>query len=155
MISHRRAALVFLVTTFVIFTGCAASLAGAQAPRLRIVALDSGTPAPYAGMLVPDDELVAWRREIERLRFEVELARQRADALRAADAVLAEARARAGDERLALSTELWTRRAADLTRERDEARAKRGPRWWQRGALWLPIGFIVGGSVVAIVEARR
>lgn len=151
MISRGRAARFILASILVLFVGCGAALAHAQDPAPRIVALDAGEAAPFEGMLIPDDELIAWRREIERLRNELVLIQQRADALRAADAVLADARSRAGDERLALREALWTERATDLTRERDEARAQRGPRWWQRGALWLPVGIvagIVGGALL-------
>lgn len=153
MTSSRRAALVFLVALFALFVGCGVSLVHAQGGP-RIVALEDHEAAPFAGMLIPDDELVAWRREIERLRFELVLIQQRADALRAADATLAEASRRVGDERLALREELWTERATSLTRERDEARSRQGPRWWQRGSLWFPVGLAVG-AVIGVVAATR
>lgn len=120
-----------------------------------VAALEIGQPAPFTGFLLPDEDLLAWRREIERLRFEVRLIDERCIALRRADDELDAARATASEERTALSDRLWSERTADLIRERDAARAKEGPRWWQRGALWLPIGLVVGlVTGVIVIETR-
>lgn len=143
----------FVLVVDLVF-GCGACVACSMAGAQSITALERDERAPFAGMLILDDELVAWRREIERLRFELVLLQQRADALRVSDAELAAVRERAGAERLALRERLWTERAATLTRERDEARAHRGPRWWQRGALWLPVGIVVGLVTGAVLVAR-
>jgi hypothetical protein len=124
-------------------------------PAAPVTALEAGDTAPFRGMLLLDEDLLAWRREIERLRFEVQLVDQRCEALRSADDELDLARATAAAERQALQDRLWSERVADLIRDRDAAREREGPRWWQRGALWLPIGLVVGLVTGIVVIARH
>lgn len=121
--------------------------------RAQVTALEVGAPAPYQGMLVPDERLIAWRREIERLRFELQLATERCAMLRAADTQLDAARELAARQQADLRERLWGDRVRTLTEERNEARAKQGPRWWQRGAVWLPVGLVVG-IVAGVIIAR-
>lgn len=142
----------FAVALFVALSSCLACVPHCHGQD--IVALDATEPAPFTGMLIPDDELIAWRREIERLRFELLLLQQRADAMRVADAALSAAHVAAGTERLELRERLWTERATELTRERNAARARQGPRWWQRGSLWLPVGLVVG-LIAGVVAGSR
>lgn len=119
-----------------------------------IVALERADPAPFAGMLVPDDVLMAWRHEIERLRFELDLTTRRNADVSAADAALCAARIEALEDTIELRERLWNERAAELTVERDRARAERGPRWWQRGGFWLPVGVVIGAVTTAVIATR-
>lgn len=128
-------------------------LTGTCLARAQVTPLEAGASAPRAGMLIPDDRLIAWRHEIERLRFELQLATERCAMLRAADDQLDAARQLAADEQAALRERLWGDRVRELTEERNQARARQGPRWWQRGAVWLPVG-LVAGLVTGLVLGR-
>lgn len=132
--------------------------ASAQEPR--IVALEEREPAPFAGMLLPDEVAIRWRQEIERLRFELDLAAQRAAAMQALHADEIAARDAAAAERLRLRDELWTERATELRaaaeearRERDAARRAARPKWWQRPGLWFAVGAGSAGAL-AVVRTR-
>jgi hypothetical protein len=132
---------------------------GVRAQEPRIVSLEPREPAPFAGMLLPDDVAIRWRQEIERLRFELDLAAQRAAALQAIHADEISARDAAAAERLRLRDELWTARAeelraaaADARRERDAARRRAGPRWWQRPGLWFALGAGSAGALAVVLS---
>lgn len=129
----------------------------AQEPAF--VALEAGQPAPHAGLLILDDVAVRWRQEIERLRFEIGLNEQRIASMRLAHDEAIAAHEEASRARLALHDELWGQRATDLReaaeqarRERDEARRREGPRWYQRPGLWFALGAGAAGALAIVVS---
>lgn len=127
--------------------------------RQLIVALDARQPAPYAGMLFPDDVAIARQQELQRLQFELGLAAERAARMAEINAEAIRVHDQAAAERLQLREELWTARANELRqqveearRERDQARRRQGPRWWQRPGLWFAVGLVAGTGAVLALE---
>lgn len=119
----------------------------------EILALEAGERAPRAGMLIADDDLALWRREIERLTY-------RLAATVALDAQTLElrldqerARAAAAEERATLRDELWRTRAEELGRSLTESRGREGPRWFEQPMLWTVVGAILGGAVVGLIAS--
>lgn len=125
----------------------------AEAP---IVALDQGEKAPRAGMLIGQDDLVAWRLEIERLRYELDAVKDlHRDQTRVRHELCLE-RIDAREEAQEVREELWRKRAAELGAQVKEARAaareaaKRG--WWEHPALWASVGVVATTAVVVGVQ---
>lgn len=116
-----------------------------------IVALDANERAPRDGMLIDDDDLVAWRHEIERLRYElgahVSLAAATCD-LRVHEE---QSRTGAAQAEMALHESLWTARAQELTTALATARGREGPAWYEQPVLWTIVGAILGGAVVGVI----
>jgi hypothetical protein len=119
----------------------------------QIVALRLRQPAPFAGLLLEQEDLVRWRLEIESLRYRLTADHERAAAELQVHLDLGEQRLVAERARRALVEELWTQRAAELRGALDEAlrRAERGP--WEQPVLWLVIGLAVGAAAVAVAIA--
>lgn len=117
----------------------------------EILALDSGDRAPHAGMLIADEDLVAWRQAIERLTYRlvatVALDAQTCDLRVHEDA----SRTAAATDRLTLHDELWTQRATDLSTALAESRSRQGPAWYEQPLLWVVVGAILGGAVVGLI----
>lgn len=126
----------------------------AQLPTTgEILALDAGERAPHDGMLIADEDLVAWRQAIERLTFQLAALREldaRTLALRLDEE---RARTRAAEERVTLRDELWRDRAQELATALSAAQAQRGPAWYEQPLLWVVVGAILGGAVVGLVAA--
>lgn len=121
----------------------------------EILALDSGDRAPRDGMLINDEDLVAWRQRIEQLTFQLAALREldsRTLALR-----LDEERARTGaaTDRASLRDELWRQRAAELSASlaTAQAQAARGPAWYDAPILWTLIGAVLGGALVGLIAS--
>lgn len=116
-----------------------------------IVDLDANDRAPRAGMLIDDDDLVAWRHEIERLRYELGAHQSLAIAtcdLRVHEEVL---RTTAASAELALHESLWTARVVELTAQLATARDREGPAWYEQPVLWTIVGAVLGGAVVGVI----
>lgn len=121
----------------------------------RIVALRLRQPAPFAGLLIEQDDLVRWRLEIEGLRFQLDAERRRAEAEEAVHQRLFDARLTAAGERLELVQTLWQSRATELRQSLDDALQRAQREVWEHPVLWLAIGLALGviGTVVAVVAA--
>ncbi len=125
----------------------------------QIVALRLRQPAPFAGLLIEQDDLVRWRLEIERLRFELDAERRRAAAELEVHRGLFERHLALSNDRLTLVQSLWEERATELQQSLQQAleRAERDL-WEQPGfsvAIGLAIGLVLGvaGMAVALVAA--
>jgi hypothetical protein len=118
----------------------------------EILALDAGDRAPHAGMLILDDDLVAWRQTIERLAY-------RLGATIAMDAQTLSlrldqehARTTACEERVSLRDELWRARATELGAALATSQAHANDRgFWESPLLWTIVGAVLGGAVVGLI----
>lgn len=120
-----------------------------QLPGGEILALEQGERAPRPGMLIGDEDLVAWRQTIERLSYQLAAERALAGQLLTARLEMERARTRAAEERLTLHETLWRQRAEELSRDLARARADSGPSWYESPILWFAGGVVV--TVVAVV----
>lgn len=154
----------------VIFLLCAAALlqcGAAHAQDLPVpdvalpevgetIALETNQRAPWAGMLVRDEDLFGLQARAFALTLELRNAEARiAEAIAGRDRVAAEAGA-ACTERVEVHTALWRERRDELARALEEARASAaaGPDWYEHPALWFVIGgAVVGALVVGIAAA--
>lgn len=154
-IRGMRLVLIFVATLFLGL--CSDSVyAAEEAAEASIVALDQGEKAPRAGMLIGQEDLVTWRLEIERLRYELDAVKDlHLDQTRVRKELCLE-RIDAREEAQRVREELWRERAAELGAQVKEARAaaraaaKRG--WWEHPALWASVGVIATTAVVVGVQ---
>ena len=133
-----------------LFLSAIASTALAQDAGGEIVALDQGERAPFAGMLVLDEDLVRWRHEIERLTFQLDSERTLAAAVLDSRIAMERANTQAAESRLELHTELWRAEA-----ERLAAQAARQDEWWRSPVLWFSVGVLVAVVAVVAVDVVR
>jgi hypothetical protein len=114
-----------------------------------VQSLETGERAPWAGMLIGDDDLYTLQRDgrlcaaqlgmAERLRVELVDSHARIDA----------ARQHAADETVALHDRMWAERVGQLSRELASARSDAST--WASPWLWGVIGLVVGvAAAVAI-----
>lgn len=112
------------------------------------VALERGDRAPWAGMLVRDQDLFALQSQVMTVGLALANARRLYDeAILGRDRLLVAA-ARASDERVALHTTLWRERVAELRTALEVSRQREGPAWYEHPALWFAIGVIATGALV-------
>jgi hypothetical protein len=119
-------------------------------------ALERGDRAPWAGMLVRDEDLFALQAQAFTLTLSLRNAEARVAEAAAGQARVAADAARLCDERLQLHVELWRDRRDELTALLEEARtrAAAGPDWYEHPALWFAIGgAVVGALVIGIAAA--
>lgn len=110
------------------------------------LALDANARAPWAGMLVRDEDLFALQSAVMTSRLALDNThRLYLDAL-AGRAALLETAERSCAERVALHDSLWRERRDELARAYEKERS-RGISWYEHPALW----FAIGGSVVGAV----
>lgn len=117
------------------------------------LALERGDRAPWAGMLVRDEDLFGLQTRIVTLELELRNAATRYDEAIAGRAELVAAAVRAGDERVQLHTELWRARAEELARALEQSRSREGAAWYEHPALWFAVGAIVAGALGVGVAA--
>jgi hypothetical protein len=127
--------------------GASGAETGSDPGEGEIASLGRGQRAPFAGLLIAQEDLVRWRLEIERLRFRL---RVDLDALRARHVVetrLAEGRVEAADDRTELHDQLWEEQASGLAAELLEERVTH---WYEHPILWYVLGV---ATVVAVAVA--
>lgn len=138
-------------------TGAAAQ----AAPELTLpevgetVALERTDRAPWAGMLVRDEDLFALQTQILQLQMQIQNATTlHAETLTGRAALLAEAAERCTD-RVDLVAGLWRERRDELAHSLEVSRSHEGAEWFEHPALWFALGAIVAGAlsvgVVSIV----
>lgn len=116
-------------------------------------ALERGDRAPWAGMLVRDEDLFALQSEMMTTRLALENARRLFDeAIVGRSRLLTEAGA-ACEERVTTITALWRERRDELVAVLRDARAAAEPSWWEHPALWFALGVIVTGALTLGVVA--
>lgn len=111
------------------------------------VALEHGDRAPWAGMLVRDEDLFALQSQVMTLQLQLGNLRSLYDEALAGRARLLEAAGRAADERVELHTSLWRERAAELRTALEESRRREGPEWYEHPALWFAVGAVLAGAL--------
>lgn len=120
-----------------------------------VVHLDATERAPFAGMLLPTEDLVRWRLEIERLRVQLagdaDMHTRRLTLIERRAAVDLEA----CEARLTLHTGLYEARIRDVATEMaqesaNDRRAIRRLGAWS--VLWFVAGAIVGSVVTVTVR---
>ena len=116
----------------------------------QIVALRLRQPAPFAGLLIEQEDLVRWRLEIDSLRYRLDATAERAAAQLQVHTELATARLSAEGERRDLLTLLWSDRASELRVALEEATERAIREVWEHPVLWLAVGLAVGAAGVAI-----
>lgn len=150
-----RALIVFVV----LFTTCFAVAQpvpdAPQAPDGQIVALESGQRAPWAGLLIEQDDLARWRLTIDSLRFELRSERELSAARREVEIDLGRQRTLAAEQMLMVHEELWRGRVGQLSSsvldlQRQLTEEQRG-HWYDSPLLWFGLGIAV--TVVIVVGA--
>jgi hypothetical protein len=117
------------------------------------VALERGDRAPWAGMLVRDEDLFALQSRIAILDLDLRNARTLYDEAIAGRAALLLEASRRCDERTETISGLWRERRDELLAVVAESRAREGPSWWEHPALWFAVGVIVTGALTLAVVA--
>jgi hypothetical protein len=132
--------------------GCAQDLAPVPDVVLpevgETVALERGDRAPWAGMLVRDEDLFALQSSVMTLQLQLANLRRLYDEAIVGRRRLLEEAALASDERVDLHTRLWRDRVAELNRALVESRSREGAAWYEHPALWFAIGVIATGALV-------
>lgn len=118
------------------------------------VALERADRAPWAGMLVRDEDLFALQSTVMTLGLSLTNARRLYDEALVGRATLLEAAGRACEERVTLHTSLWRERRDELAAALIESRRREGAQWYEHPALWFSIGVLVAGALgIAVVSA--
>ena len=120
---------------------------GATPGEGEIAALRAGQRAPWAGLLIVQEDLVRWRLEIERLRFRLRVDVEALTARHGVELQLMEGRVTAERERTDLHDTLWQDRANGLAAE---LAAERVTEWYEHPTLWYVLGAV---TVVVVVVA--
>jgi hypothetical protein len=150
--------LVLLVLSFAALVMAQTCSAHAQdlpaVPEVTLPALGETVPlepnerAPWAGMLVRDEDLFALQSTVMTLQLTLSNARTMlGEALSGRDRLVAEA-VRLCDERVELHTTLWRERRDELAAALSASREREGPAWYEHPALWFAIGAIAAGALV-------
>lgn len=125
-----------------------------QLPEVgETVALERGGRAPWAGMLVRDEDLFELQSQVMRLRLTIENGRRLYQEAIAGRSALLEQAQRAADERVELHTALWRSRAEELAAALEQARAREGAEWYEHPALWFAVGAVVAGALCVGIAA--
>ncbi|HEY5658350.1 MAG TPA: hypothetical protein VIY27_11240 [Myxococcota bacterium] len=127
--------------------------AAEEASTGEIVALRLRQPAPFAGLLIEQEDLVRWRLEIDSLRFRLDAITERAARELVVHQELAAAQLDAERARRELVQRLWTERATELRSALDEALERAQREVWEHPVIWLCVGLAVGAGGVAIAAA--
>lgn len=109
-----------------------------------IVALRTRQPAPFAGLLIRQDDLVRWRLEIEGLRYRLSAETARHAEELAIRERLSAARLSAASERTELVESLWRARGVELTQRVREAEERAERSVWESPVLWFAVGLALG-----------
>jgi hypothetical protein len=153
---------VFLLVAFAILTRCETAraqdlpTAEVQLPEVgETLALDPQERAPWAGMLVRDEDLQALQSHAFALELELRNARGRIDEVTAGRGRLLEEQARLCEERVQLHVGLWRDRAEEIAVQLEAARRRlaAGPEWYEHPATWFAIGGAVVGALVGAIAA--
>lgn len=119
-----------------------------QLPEVgETAALERGDRAPWAGMLVRDEDLFGLQSRTMQLELQLANARTMYEEALAGRVTLLEAAGRAADERVELHDTLWRDRARELGAALDASRAREGAEWYEHPALWFAIGALVAGAL--------
>lgn len=111
------------------------------------LALERNDRAPWAGMLVRDEDLFGLQTQIVQLQMQAtNAATLHAEILSGRTTLLAEAATRC-DERVATVSGLWRERRDELARALAESREREGAAWYEHPALWFAIGAVVTGAL--------
>jgi hypothetical protein len=154
------AVLLLLTTTFAIAQAPASPQAPPPVPEAQLPALgqtealDAGERAPWAGMLVRDDDLFGLQSALMTCRFT--LASDQRLAAQVLDARLEQERARtaAATESAALHDRLWSERADQLAAQVLAAQRSAERQWWESPPLWFAVGLVVAtAAAVALALA--
>lgn len=111
------------------------------------LALDANGRAPWAGMLVRDDDLFALQSAVMTSRLALDNTHRLYLEALAGRAALLEAAERTCLERVALHDSLWRERRDEIARAYEKERG-RGISWYEHPALWFTIGGLVVGAIV-------
>jgi len=115
-------------------------------------ALETGERAPWAGMLLRDDDVYQLQSGLMQCRFALASSGRLHEQLLDARLTMERARTAAAVESAALHERLWTARAEQLARELAAAQSSASS--WASPWLWGAIGLVVGvAASVAIAIA--
>jgi hypothetical protein len=142
----------FVLVLFVTASSAAAQSADPDGTAARepgeIVALDEGARAPFAGLLIEEQDLVGWRLRIEqlehRLTLDVTTETRRCDVR----LDLERERTRAVGDVATLRERLWRDRVGQLAGELRDAREDARPSWIESPLLWYVAG--VASAVLVV-----
>lgn len=117
------------------------------------LALEANTRAPWAGMLVRDEDLFALQSAVMTSRLALDNTHRLYLEALAGRTSLLETAERSCVDRVALHDTLWRERRDELATSLQEAqrRADAGPAWFVHPVTWLIIGAIAGGVLVGSV----
>lgn len=117
------------------------------------IALDVNARAPWAGMLVRDEDLFALQSSLMTTRLALDNAHRLYVEALAGRGALLEAAERSCVERVVLHDSLWRERRDELAASLAEARGREadGPAWFVHPATWFIVGALAGGVLVGSV----
>ncbi len=132
----------------------ASAPAEAQLPAVGETApLELGQRAPWAGMLVRDDDLFGLQTAVMQCRFSLQTGERLSAQILEARVAQEQARTAAATESAALHDRLWQDRATLLSQELVAAQRAGERQWWESPPLWFAIGVLVSGVLVAVLAA--
>jgi hypothetical protein len=132
------------------------SLEATDAPQLQMpafTAIRRGQPSPSDGLLIQTEAMVQIRLDYDALVAQLDRDVTRAHDSCAALLSVERARTTAAGSLLTLHTGLWESRQGELVQRATRAEQAAVRQWYESEAMWLTIGAVVGGALVAALAA--
>lgn len=110
------------------------------------VSLDVGQRAPWAGMLLRDDDVFGLQTAVMQCRFSLATGERLQAQILEARVAQEQARTAAAVESAGLHDRLWQARADQLAQQLVAAQRSAERGWWESPALWFAVGLVVAAA---------